>query len=458
MQIEVKAYLWIMPPKDRPNVLFIIVDDHRADALGAMGHPVLQTPALDKLSDEGTLFTNARIMGSLVPAVCAPSRACLLTGQGLFEADAFARCTPRPSNDVPIGEERPTLPQVFREQGYETFLAGKWHNDTASAIRSFESGKNIFHRGMCEHTAVPVQDLKDLIEGRAAQTAEGFSSEVFCDTAIEFIRYRDDERPFFLWLALTSPHDPRTPPPPYDTLYAPDSIPLPANFLPEHPFDNGELDIRDERLAPRPRDPARVRKELADYYGMISHHDACLGRVFDCLRETGQDRDTLIVYVSDHGLAIGSHGLLGKQNLYEHSVRVPLILRGPGVHQGARCAYRMYSLDLFATLCELAGIEAPESLESCSVVPAMQGHPQQPREILPSTYSRIQYSAYDGRWKLIRYLVNGQERLQLFDLKTDPHEQRDRASDPTCAPLIEDLLKHLNAWQQANEAIPAAVS
>ncbi len=437
-----------MKLKKKPNVFFVIVDDHRADAIGALGHPDVQTPCLDNLIAGGALFTNTRIMGSLIPAVCAPSRACILTGQGLFEADAYAHCKPRPNHDVPISKECPTLPQLFRDQGYETFLTGKWHNDVPSAVRSFESGKSIFHGGMCEHTAVPVQDLEELAEGATPKTTDGFSSEVFCDTAIKYIRSREDDRPFFLWLALTSPHDPRTPPKPYDTLYEPVTVSLPANFSPEHPFDNGELDIRDEKLAPRPRDPGRIRKELADYYGMISHHDACLGRVFDCLRETGHEDNTLIVYVSDHGLAMGSHGLLGKQNLYEHSVRVPLILRGPGVTKGFSSSHRIYSLDLYASLCELAGIDVPQNVESRSFVPILKGQVQSARDVFYSAYAQCQRSVFDGRWKLIRYIVGDRERLQLFDLQEDPDELQDLAADTNYAPISEHLLYCLKEWQK----------
>ncbi|MDP0496564.1 MAG: sulfatase-like hydrolase/transferase [Verrucomicrobiota bacterium JB024] len=439
-----------MSSEKRPNILFVIADDHRADAIGALGHPVVQTPVLDSLVAEGTTFTRARIMGSLLPAVCAPSRACILTGLGMFQADSLAHCHPRPNREVSLCDQAVTLPQAFRSQGYETFLTGKWHNDVASALRSFDSGGDIFHGGMCEHTSVPLQSLKDMAEGHPASVGEGFSSEIFCDMAAEFIRSREKDRPFFVWLALTSPHDPRTPPEPYNRAYAPSEIPLPGNFLPEHPFDNGELDIRDEKLAPRPRTPERMQRELADYYGMISHQDACLGRVLKSLVQAGEDDNTIVVYVSDHGLAMGSHGLLGKQNLYEHSVRVPLIMRGPGVPRGKSCSQELYSLDLFATLGELAGVETPHGLESLSFVPAMNGCPQVTRDVFFCAYAQCQRSAFDGRWKLIQYRVKDEERVQLFDLEADPDECRDLASETASTAVIGRLSRRLNAWREAN--------
>ena len=133
------------------------------------------------------------------------------------------------------------------------------------------------------------------------------------------------------YVALTSPHDPRTPPPPYDRLYDPTKIPLPKNFYPIHPFDNGDLNVRDEQLLPTPRTPEAIKKEIALYYGMISEMDAQVGRILVTLEKEGLMENTLIVFAGDNGLAVGQHGLLGKQNLYEHSIRVPMIFSGPGI-------------------------------------------------------------------------------------------------------------------------------
>lgn len=429
-----------------PNLLFIIVDDHRADAIGAFGHATVQTPVLDELVRRGTAFTRATIQGSLMPAVCAPSRACLLTGNGVFRADAAPRLDLGPAYEVRIPADACTLPERLRAAGYETFVTGKWHNDLPALLRSFEHGRAIFHGGMCDHTAVPVRDLEEIRRGAPARIGAGFSSEIFCGAAEEFVRARERERPFCAWVALTSPHDPRTPPAAYRARYDAGRIPLPENFRPDHGFDNGELDVRDERLAPRPLAPDVVRSHLADYYGMISHHDACLGRVLAALRETGQEENTLVAYVSDHGLALGSHGLLGKQNLYEPSVRVPLILAGPGVPAGRRCDGPVYAFDLYATLCALAGVPAPVGLDSRSLVPAFAGT-DPGRELLCSVYMDGQRMVTDGRWKLILYRVKGAERVQLFDLAADPGECRDRAGEAGQAGRIAALRARLERWR-----------
>jgi arylsulfatase A-like enzyme len=249
-------------------------------------------------------------------------------------------------------------------------------------------------------------------------------------------------------VALTSPHDPRTPPAEFGSLYPPHDLPLPANFRPEHGFDNGELDIRDERLAPTPRDPHTVREHLAGYYGMISHHDAWLGRLLATLRETGADENTIVVYTSDHGLALGSHGLLGKQNLYEHSIRVPMIMKGPGLPRGRRCATLAYAYDLYATLCDLAGIAPPGGLDSRSLLPALSPSMRSIRDELGSLYMDCQRAFTTGRWKLIKYRVAGRERVQLFDLANDPDEIEDRSASSEFVPLVADLTQRLHAWQR----------
>ncbi len=433
----------------RPNILFVVADDHRADAIGALGHATVRTPVLDGLVRRGTAFTRATIQGSLMPAVCAPSRACLLTGNGVFRADAEPKLDRGPHYEVRLPAEACTLPERLRAAGYETFVTGKWHNDLPALLRSFEGGREIFHGGMCDHTAVPVRDLEAIRRGEPAMVGAGFSSEIFCGAAEKFVRGRARERPFFAWVALTSPHDPRTPPAEFRAHYDAARMPLPVNFSPEHGFDNGELDVRDEQLAPRPLAPDVVREHLADYYGMISHHDACIGRVLAALRETGQEENTIVVYVSDHGLALGSHGLLGKQNLYEPSVRVPLFLAGPGVPAAQRSDALIHPLDLYATLCELAGVSAPAGLDSRSLVPLLAGRGGG-RESVCSVYMDGQRMVTDGRWKLILYRVGGDERGQLFDLATDPDECRDLAGDPTNAGRIDGLRARLRAWQAEN--------
>ena len=178
---------------------------------------------------------------------------------------------------------------------------------------------------------------------------------LYADAVIDFLAQAGASgQPFLAYVSFTSPHDPRTPPEPFASWYHPDSISLSPNYLPEHPFDNGELEVRDEMLRERPRTETMIREELALYYGMISELDAQIGRIVTALEENGQRENTLIVMAGDNGLAVGSHGLLGKQNLYEHSMRVPLIIAGPGIPTNER---RPVSLHFrhFPNHCRLSG-------------------------------------------------------------------------------------------------------
>jgi arylsulfatase A-like enzyme len=385
-------------------------------------------------------------MGGLIAAVCSPTRAALLTGRNAVAANAGPVASSSPSRIVDIPRDAATLPELFRRAGYDTFITGKWHNDTAALERSFARGRRVFIGGMSEHTQVPLRDRSpDGDYNTPPRFETGFSTELFCDAAIDFLSGRSGAEPFFLYLSLTSPHDPRTPPAPYAAAYPTEGMPLPANFLPAHPFDNGELFIRDELLAPKPLTPAVIQGQLSDYFGMVAHQDEQLGRVVAALGRGGLLADTIIVYVSDHGLALGSHGLLGKQNLYEPSVRVPLLISGPGIPSGRTCDRLVYSLDLYATLAALAGLPVPGGLES-TPLPLLGGAG---RDRVFAMYKDCQRMVCEGRWKLIRYRVGGRERLQLFDLENDPHELRDLAEAPAHQPACQRLLALLKAWQMS---------
>ena len=205
----------------------------------------------------------------------------------------------------------------------------------------------------------------------AERPGHKYSSELFADAAVEFLQKRRDENPFAMWVAFTTPHDPRTVPPGFEQMYDPAKVPPPANFLPIHPFDHGELDVRDEQLLPSPRTRETISRETAAYYAMISHMDGQIGRIIRSLEETGQLDNTVVVFTTDNGLALGSHGLLGKQNLYEHSTRIPLILAGPGCKPQLQSDALCCLPDLFPTLCDLLNIATPGSVEGLSLSPVL---------------------------------------------------------------------------------------
>jgi arylsulfatase A-like enzyme len=421
------------PTTARPNVLFLLTDDQRADTLRAFGNRHIHTPNLDRLARAGTRFTEAHIMGAQQGAVCVPSRAMLLSGRSLFRIREDLRDTP-------------TWPAQFRQAGWHTHLNGKWHNTAASIAPSFSSGHAIFLGGMTDQNVIKVRDLSPNEPLGPERTVRQPSSELFADAAVRFLTERPPATPFVLYVAFTSPHDPRTPPAEFLTRYRADRLPLPANFLPQHPFDNGELEVRDEKLLPRPRDPAAVRREIAAYYGMISHVDAQIGRILDALEATGQASNTYIVWAGDNGLALGSHGLLGKQNLYEHSTRVPLIVAGPGIPKNRRTDALVYLFDLAPTLCELGGVPPPPGSEGRSLVPVLQGRDRSGRETVFTAYRDLQRAVRDRRWKLIEYPKAG--RTQLFDLRRDPLERTDLSTNPRHAQQRGRLETELRAAQR----------
>ena len=434
-------------PNQRPNILFVIADDHQADALGVAGHPYVQTPVLDGLARRGVRFTQATNMGSLMPAICSPARACQLTGMHPFRANTDPKAGGGNKDFVTIPADLPTAPQLLREAGYETFLTGKWHNDPQSLLRSFERAEAVFMGGMCDHDAVPLTDRKGIECGAESVIGAGFSTEIFCDAMVNFLGERDESRPFFGWLSLTSPHDPRMPPQEFRDKYDASDLTLPSAYKREPEFDNGELVVRDEQLAEKPLRDEVMREHLAEYYGMISHHDAQLGRVLDAVKTAGAEENTIVVYIGDHGLAMGRHGLLGKQNLYEHSIRVPLIVAGPGVVQGAEADGLVYSLDICATLLELATVDGPADLTSRSLVPQLQDAAAAGRKELFSLYNNCQRMVREAEWKLIEYRVGERSFVELFHLVDDPNELHDRSGDGETEQRVQAMRRKLRNWQ-----------
>ncbi|MFO8008798.1 MAG: sulfatase-like hydrolase/transferase [Candidatus Brocadiia bacterium] len=435
----------------RPNVVFFFTDDQRFDALGALGDGSVITPHMDDLVRRGTSFTHAHIPGGTSGAVCMPSRAMLHTGRTLFHIRGAGESIP---------EEHVTLGGAFRRAGYRTFGTGKWHNGRPSYARSFTDGDEIFFGGMADHwnvpayhfdpeghyeTTLPIVDdphHSNAVRQRGCDhvAAGVHSSELITDAALQFLSTRDGEAPFFAYLSYLAPHDPRTMPQRFLDMYDPARIELPANFMGGHPFDNGALHIRDEMLAGFPRTPAETRRHLAEYYAMISHLDEQIGRVIAALEERALLEETILVLAGDNGLAVGQHGLFGKQNLYDHSVRVPLIFAGPGIPRDARSDALVYLTDVYPTLCELAGLDIPATVEGRSLLPAIEEPGRPVRGSLYLAYTDKHRGVRRGRFKLIEYVVEGRHVMtQLFDLQDDPGELVNLAEGPDYAERLDEM-------------------
>ena len=421
----------------RPNVLFLFADDQRADALGCSGNPYIKTPEIDNLAKNGVRFTNSYVMGGHHGAICAPSRAMLMSGKSLF-------------NVYDVLDGVTTMPMYFGNCGYETFGTGKWHNGTKTFEASFQKGENVFIGGMCDHYQVPCRTLG--ADGKlTVPVAKAFSTDLFADAAIGFLNsYAKGKRenPFFCYVAFTAPHDPRSPREDYIGMYDPESIPLPGNYRKYHPFAfdimNNSMSNRDENLAPWPRTPEIIMESLADYYALISHLDDRIGDIIEIMKKEGLFENTIIVYAADNGLAIGSHGLLGKQNLYEHSTKVPLIISGPGIPEGKTSDALVYLYDVFPTLSDLCGLPLPGGIDGKDFAPVVKGKSNGVRTSLFTTYRNSVRAVRTGEWKLIRY--PDRDYNQLFNLKNDPLELNNLAAKE--GPKIDELMAILQEWQK----------
>lgn len=420
---------------ERPNILFLYTDDQQADTIGAWGNRYIETPNLDRLASEGFSFRNAYCGGSFSPAVCVASRSMLMTGRHWHQI-----------KDKQHWAGLTTLPEALAGVGYRSHIVGKWHNGSKSLLRSFQSGTSVFLGGMTDHLKVPLSDIREGVLHNK-RTAEGFSTTMFADAAITFLE-RQQDKPFFLYVAFTAPHDTRNPPPEYREKYYKKDLPLPDNFLTLHPFDNGLLSpvYRDENLAPWPRPEEMIRDQIAEYYGLVTHLDEQVGRVLEAIKNSPHADNTYVVFASDHGLALGQHGLMGKQSLYEHSMRTPLIITGPNVPAGQSSEAFVYLHDLYPTLLGIAGQSADPVPGVADLTPIWLGKQQSLRDTLFMGFQRQIRSIRDKRWKLLIYpQIN---HTQLFDLENDPVESKNLASLPEHAATVKRLTLAIKDWQE----------
>ena len=310
--------------------------------------------------------------------------------------------------------------------------------------------------GMADHSDFQVQDYS---KGKLSKKrkAEAFSSTQFANEAVRFIQERDSQKPFFLYVSFLAPHDPRNPPEAYRERYYNKRPPLPENFLAEHPFKilGHTIHGRDESLAPWPRTKEVVSDQLCEYYGLITQLDEQVGRILTALESSPYADNTVVIYTADHGLAMGSHGLLGKQSIYEHSMTSPLIVSGPGIGKGESSA-QTYIHDLYATLCDLAKIETPAGVDALSLLPLIKGEKQSVHDSIFLPYQDNQRAISDGEWKLHIYpKVN--HRL-LFNINKDPGEMSNLAEDPEHQEKLQELESLMEDWRKTlNDTTPLRV-
>lgn len=448
----------------KPNILFLLADDMRYDTIHALGNDAIITPNLDAIVASGTSFLNTYIPGGTCAAICMPSRAMINTGRGLYGLK---------DNGSYIPEEHITLGETFQRNGYDTFGVGKWHNGFRSFARSFSAGSEIFFGGMYDHWKVPVYDYDDtgeyvntlndvmnpgynnnIMPVRANHVVWGkHSTDLFADAACQWIRDRKSEDPFYMYVAYMAPHDPRTVPQEFFDLYDVENIPIPPNFMEEHPFDYGQKNVRDERLEEYPRKPDAIRKHIRDYYAMISHLDASVGRIIATLKEKGLFDNTIILFTADNGLSLGQHGLMGKASLYEHDLKLPLAISGPGIPQNQRVDERIFLYDIYSTFCDYIGAPVPDCVEGVSFKPLIDGEQKTLHERMFYTFKDKVRGVREGDYKLLLYRsprLPGGERVQLFNVFADPFELTDLAGREDTRELRARLLALLEEEAHRN--------
>ncbi len=425
----------------KPNILLLFADDQCFDTIAELGNSQVITPNLDRLARRGVSFSNAYNMGGWNGAICVASRTMMNTGRFLWRAHAVDN---RLKEETEAGR---MFSQMIKHAGYETFVSGKWHVKI-DADKVFDHASHI-RPGMPATVEASYQRPNDKGDWEPWDKQLGgfweggkHWSEVLADDASGFLSMAaQQERPFFMYLAFNAPHDPRQSPREFVEMYNREKLQIPANFLPENPFMEpmgAGKSLRDEKLAPWPRTHDAVRLHRQEYYALITHLDSQIGKIIAELERTEQADNTYIVMTADHGLACGQHGLLGKQSMYEHSMKAPLLVVGPGIPAGKRIDTPVYIQDFVATALEWAQVEKPEHVEFQSLMPVIRGERDQQYELIYGAYEmKKQRMVRHGNFKLIHYPAI--DKYLMFDVVNDPHELHDLSALPEHADRLSEL-------------------
>lgn len=438
----------------KPNILFIFADDQCYETIRELGLTDIDTPHLDQLMNSGTSFTRAYNMGSWSGAVCVASRHMLNTGRFLWDAEIASQ-----KAEVERSEGR-WWSEYMKKAGYKTYMTGKWHVK-AKAENCFDVVRNL-RGGMPNQTAEgynrPLSDKPDPwspYDPKFGGFWKGGKhwSEVVADDALFFFdeaKKHQDEKPFFAYVAFNAPHDPRQAPKSYIDRYPLDRIQVPTSFLPEYPYKN-EIkcphNLRDEKLAPMPRTKNSIKVNRQEYYAIITHMDEQIGKIISGLKQSGMEKNTYIFFSADHGLGVGHHGLLGKQNLYEHSTRVPFIVCGPGIPKKRKITAPIYLQDIMPTTLALANVVKPKHVQFEDIMPLAKGTVNKsPYKEIYGAYLDAQRSVTIGNEKLLVY--PNVPIVRVYDIFRDPFEKNDLAGTKRGKVIASKLFPRLLKLQK----------
>ena len=440
------------PARPRPNILFIMTDDHAAHALSCYGSRINQTPNLDRIAAEGMRFANCFVTNSL----CGPSRATILTGK-YSHRHGFRR------NGDPFDGDQPHVVKYLRAAGYQTAIVGKWHLKTEPT--GFDYSKVLPGQGRYHDP--------DFLEMGVREKHQGYVSDLITDAALEWLDRRDGDKPFLLLYHHKAPHRRWFPGPDHESLYDGDPRPEPATLFDDYrgrgtPARAAEmtvathLDEHDLKVSP----PAglegddlvrwKYQRYMEDYLRCVASVDDNVGRVLDYLDHAGLSDDTIVIYTSDQGFFLGDHGWYDKRFMYEEALRTPLLVRYPGVTEPGSVQDAMaLNLDFAQTLLDIAGEPQPDDMQGRSLVPLLRGD-------APADWRRSMYYHYyeypavhmvhkhrgvrTERYKLIHFYEI--DEWELFDLAQDPHELRSVWDDPTYAGVRGELEAELNRLRE----------
>ncbi|CAM4285157.1 sulfatase-like hydrolase/transferase [Zobellia nedashkovskayae] len=466
-------------PLSKPNVVFIFADDMTYSAINALGNKEIKTPNLDKLVHNGTTFTHAFNMGGWNGAICAASRAMIISGRKLWEVNEFRENW---SNGKEFDK---TWGKLMEGAGYDTYMTGKWHVD-AKAQNVFQ---NVIHtrpgmpgdawakeltgskfstlkeNGLKPADIMPIGYNRPQNENDTTWTPTNMKhggfwqggkhwSEVLRDDALGFIdQTKTSKNPFFMYLAFNAPHDPRQAPKEFVDMYSLDDITIPESFLPLYPYKDGMGNgpsLRDEALAPFPRTEFAVKVHTKEYYALITHLDFQIGKIIEGLEKTGKMDNTYIIFTADHGLAVGKHGLIGKQSQFDHSIRAPFMIVGPKIPKYKKIDTDIYLQDAMATSLELAGVKKPEYVFFNSVLDLVNGDRKESHyDAIYNGYIDLQRMIRKDGYKLILYPK--MDVVLLYDLKADPKEMNDLAANPEYKEKVDTMFAELMILQKDME-------